>query len=574
MIDLKEIKKEYISKDKITALNSISFTLPTIGLVGISGKSGSGKTTLLNILTGIVKPSEGYIVYDGVDSRSLSENDYENLRKDYFGIVFQGNYLYENLSVSENLSVVNFIKNNCHADASGIIKKLDISNLLDKKIHELSGGEKQKVAIARALYKDCKVLIVDEPTSSLDEENAKSIFSLLKEISKEKLVIVVSHDKDELLNISDLFVELSYGKIVKMISNKICLDNNENIISSNNELSKKSFLYLLKLISKGNVFRKLFHFVFLILSITISIISFSCVFVNREEYFYDYLEKTEIPYYLVLDNEQKVDLSDFGYSDYNYYKLNKWITTSDYDVVEYENSKYGAEIFRNVSIIDTPKNTIKITDFTAEMLKSYGVLKKTNIIGESIKIKNKYYVINDILSTDYELININDNLNAYKYYRENILTTLFVNKEDAFEILDKNPIVIDSEGYSFKVDEIGNYNLVDSSALLEGSNIPTRENEVIVSNSFLYHYYNLKEDFNGDYKEFLNTNITVQINGLNRNVKVVGINYSNPIIICSYNLFIDICLNLEENPFKYKERGFILNQSIIVFFHRAMMENL
>ena len=91
MIDLKEIKKEYISKDKITALNSISFTLPTIGLVGISGKSGSGKTTLLNILTGIVKPSEGYIVYDGVDSRSLSENDYENLRKDYFGIVFQGN---------------------------------------------------------------------------------------------------------------------------------------------------------------------------------------------------------------------------------------------------------------------------------------------------------------------------------------------------------------------------------------------------------------------------------------------------------------------------------------------------
>lgn len=206
---LKKISKSFGSgSNKETALSSISLVFPSKGLVFIKGESGSGKSTLLNILGFLLTPNYGKLFFNGKDVSKLSSKEKENIRLNQIGFVFQHFNLIEELTVSENL----LLFENDKERALKVLSKLGIKDFANKSVSKLSGGEKQRVGIARALMKSPLVLLCDEPTGALDEENSLKVKSILESLSKDILVIAVSHEK-RLFNNANYYLELERGHV-------------------------------------------------------------------------------------------------------------------------------------------------------------------------------------------------------------------------------------------------------------------------------------------------------------------------------------------------------------------------
>lgn len=212
-----------IFKDEQT-LKNISFNLPDKGLVCITGASGSGKSTLLYLLGGLDGSNQGDIyVHDLNITQKFDNEKLGSYRNNFVSFIFQEFYLLEELTVYDNIKITYEIQNkNINTEkVEKILQKLEINNLKLRKINQLSGGQKQRVGIARSLIKNSKMILADEPTCNLDEQTEKQVFDLLKEISKEKLVIVVTHNKENALKYGDRLIELKNGSIIKDISKKL-----------------------------------------------------------------------------------------------------------------------------------------------------------------------------------------------------------------------------------------------------------------------------------------------------------------------------------------------------------------
>ena len=218
MLTLSNISKIYKNKHRLVhALDDINLSFPNKGLVFILGESGAGKSTLLNLISLQEKQTKGKIYIEGKDTSSLKKNKLGILRSSYFGIIFQDLNLINDFNVFQNIAIAKQIK---HEEVNKeeivqLFNKLQLDeSLLYEKVDNLSGGQRQRIAIIRALIKDPKVIICDEPTGSLDSKNATSIFDILKEISKEKLVIVVSHNELLANKYADRIIKLELGHIV------------------------------------------------------------------------------------------------------------------------------------------------------------------------------------------------------------------------------------------------------------------------------------------------------------------------------------------------------------------------
>ena len=219
MIKLININKYYTSSQgAFHALKDINLELPDQGMVYIVGKSGSGKSTLLNVIGGIDKYDSGQLIIDNtvinndetittdsIDTANFKRSDYNGYRNSYIGFIFQefnvikGLTVYENIALSLELQKIPVKEN--HQKILDIIAKVGLVGKEKRRINELSGGERQRVAIARALIKDPKVIIADEPTGNLDSKNRDIVMNILKDLSKEKLVLIVTHDN----NLSKLY---------------------------------------------------------------------------------------------------------------------------------------------------------------------------------------------------------------------------------------------------------------------------------------------------------------------------------------------------------------------------------
>lgn len=215
MIKIENLTKLYKAKKKITcrALDGVSTVLPDKGLVFILGKSGSGKTTLLNLIGGLDSFDEGDIVSYGNSLKSFNEQDYEAYRSDFVSFVFQDYHLIDELTVIENITLFNSEE----VDADVLAETLDtvgMTEYVNRYPDELSGGQKQRVAIARGIIKDPKVILCDEPTGNLDGRTSEQIMKLLKRVSSEKLVVIVSHNLKEAETYADRIIELADGKII------------------------------------------------------------------------------------------------------------------------------------------------------------------------------------------------------------------------------------------------------------------------------------------------------------------------------------------------------------------------
>lgn len=264
MIKIENVSKTYKSKngENCCALKNINLTINNTGMVFIIGKSGSGKTTLLNILGGLDKPDEGHLIIDGKSTKDFKEKDYDSYRSTYAGFIFQEFNLIESLNVEENILFSSHLLNKKEdtKKLNETLRLVDLKGLNKRKINELSGGQRQRVAIARILNKDCKYIFADEPTGSLDTKVGKQIFDLLKELSKTRLVVVVSHDMENAKKYADRMIEMKNGEIVSdvtRVSREVRDDfykNNkgEIILPSSRPLTKKEIKQLNNLL-KDNV---------------------------------------------------------------------------------------------------------------------------------------------------------------------------------------------------------------------------------------------------------------------------------------------------------------------------------
>ena len=218
MLELKHIAKTYKTAKgvKTRALKDINLRFPQRGMVFVLGKSGSGKSTLLNIIGGLDQADEGEMIIHGKSSADFKQSDFDSYRNTYVGFIFQEFYLMEEYTIEKNIAMALQLqqKEATHEEVEQILERLGLSGYAARYPNELSGGQKQRVAIARALIKEPEILMADEPTGALDSTTGKEIFDTLKELSREKLVIVVSHDRDSAQTYADRIIEFSDGMVV------------------------------------------------------------------------------------------------------------------------------------------------------------------------------------------------------------------------------------------------------------------------------------------------------------------------------------------------------------------------
>ncbi|MCR5251830.1 MAG: ABC transporter ATP-binding protein [Lachnospiraceae bacterium] len=216
MFEVKRISMIYDmeTEEKLYALKGFDLSLPDKGLIGIIGPSGSGKSTLMYCLSTLKKPTDGSILYNGMELTTASDAEREKLRRREFGFVFQKHYLVPYMSAVDNVMVAGIGKEaDTEKKAKDILEELGIKEReFSKKPAKLSGGQCQRIAIARAVINDPKVIFADEPTASLDHENAFNVMKILKAYSEDRLVLVVTHDKS-ILKGSDRVIEMWDGEI-------------------------------------------------------------------------------------------------------------------------------------------------------------------------------------------------------------------------------------------------------------------------------------------------------------------------------------------------------------------------
>lgn len=225
MLTLKNVSKFYYQKGIITSgFSKVNLNLKMGEFVAITGESGSGKSTLLNVISGLDSYEEGELYINGNETSHYNETDFENYRKTYIANIFQNFNLVNSYTVYQNIELIlllnGYKKKDIKDKIINLIDKVGLSKYKNTKVSKLSGGQKQRVAIARALAKDTPIIVADEPTGNLDKTSASSVLKLLSQISKDKLVIVVTHNYDQIRPYVTRKIKMHDGKIVEDIELK------------------------------------------------------------------------------------------------------------------------------------------------------------------------------------------------------------------------------------------------------------------------------------------------------------------------------------------------------------------
>lgn len=435
MIEFRNVSKTYKSKKKVTteALKNVSFTLPNTGMVFILGKSGSGKSTLLNILGGLDNCDAGEIYVDSKKISNFKENDYDYYRNTYVGFIFQEFNLIEEYNVYDNISLgLKLQKEKVKKEQlDQILEQVGLTGLGLRKINELSGGQKQRVAIARALIKNPNMILADEPTGSLDSETGKQIFDLLKQISREKLVVIVSHDVESANQYADGIIEIHDGVVV---SNTIMLEpaSQRAFVTKKSHLPWKDSFHL----AVKSLLTKKIKMVVTIILVTMALLFFG-VSTSLSSYDFPYT----IAKVLLENGEHYIDLEkDTGYmEDFNIHEVEEKLDfsyfpiyhlTSDNLTVSFQtNSReyvsdrenamaYYAKSIYDISFVEAPASFI-----TGEILGHYPETTDEIMI-------HSYLV--DLFSVNGVLIHSETEPNQQTYYYP----------ESNEELLARNPEII------------------------------------------------------------------------------------------------------------------------------------
>lgn len=277
MLELKHIVKTYKTDDFVqNAVDDVSIKFKAGELTAILGESGSGKSTLLNILSGLDKPTSGNVIIDGVDTSKFSKSDWATYRNHYVGFVFQEYNLMNNLRIVENVEMPLLLQGMSAKEArQKALEKLELVGLqehVNKLPVQLSGGQCQRVAIARALVTDPKVIMADEPTGALDYELGLKTINFIKQVCKDKIIILVTHDEEIAERFADRIIQMKDGKIISDSKEVIEEENNKD--SFDLKKPKMNLLMSAKL-AKKNISSRILRSIFTSLAVSIGLI---CIF--------------------------------------------------------------------------------------------------------------------------------------------------------------------------------------------------------------------------------------------------------------------------------------------------------
>lgn len=221
MIELKDIKKTYGKGESRTeVLKDISVSIRDHSYTVILGASGSGKSTLLNVASGLERPDGGAVLYDQRDITILTEEELTTFRKENIGFIFQQYYLLPNMNVDKNVKMGADLAGN--REYRELIEAMGLGGKLDKYPGQLSGGEQQRVSVARALAKKPKVLFLDEPTGALDEETGRQVLDYIGRLHQEQgfTVVMVTHNRN-ISEMADTVITMNSGRISEVYSNAV-----------------------------------------------------------------------------------------------------------------------------------------------------------------------------------------------------------------------------------------------------------------------------------------------------------------------------------------------------------------
>ena len=484
MIEINNVTKIYKMKEnEVKALDSVNLSFPNTGLVVLLGPSGSGKTTLLNILGGIDNATEGTISYNGSIINNINVCEY---RRNICSFVFQEYNLLSNLNVRDNISLITDCNNKDKEKlVSDILEKIGLSGYEKRNINELSGGQKQRIAIGRALVKGSKVLLCDEPTGNLDSKCSEEIFELLKKISKEKLVIVVSHNEEMANKYASRIISIKDGSI---INDKLLLEHDSDISTNNGIVKNKITLnamlkYGIRSI-KAKKIKTIISILLLVLNFFSMCLMTSCLTYSSEEINARLSKNSDIEY-VVKDSGNSLQPRNFNY------RLNATITSylPLFDVetiVSNENRMDGYEIQDSAFYIVDDNNMEILNNFSYYFREplTIGACYITDYYLDIVI--NKEYNYNHIMYSKYE-----DVKNQPVYFNDKLQYIIAGIIETDYKRF------YDNDGNEIKSDEIYNYHGYYASEICHKANL---EYKVI---------YEFKETFNNmtyskDYYYFSN----------------------------------------------------------------------
>jgi len=256
MLKLQNISKYYSSNDVVAlGLRRINLKFEIGEFIAVTGESGSGKSTLLNVISGLDTYEDGEMYVNGEETSYFRVQEWENYRKQYIGFVFQNYNIIDSYTVLDNvllaLTIQGYDPDTRKERALELIDKVGLLSHANHKASKLSGGQKQRAVIARALAKDCPIIVADEPTGNLDSESSRIIMTLLKDISKDKLVIVVTHNFDEVEEFATRKIRLFDGEVIE----DIVLKKRVEVAKEFNLINHKMNLLNLMQISLKNLVR-------------------------------------------------------------------------------------------------------------------------------------------------------------------------------------------------------------------------------------------------------------------------------------------------------------------------------
>ena len=469
MLELKNICKSY-NKDgnHQVVLKNINLKLPSCGIISIVGKSGSGKTTLLNIIGSLDKSDFGEILVDNKNIRNFTEDELDSYRNKYIGFIFQSYNLIEHRSVIDNvklklvLSMQDESKANLLAEDS--LKKVGLYDYKDKLPCNLSGGEKQRVAISRVIASDSKIILCDEPTGALDNKTGIEILNILKELSKDRLIIMVTHNEELARKYSSRIITMQDGEIVKDTLNKEVVDTNIDLKLSKVKLDIKTLFKIaldnLKIKKRRNILLALTASIGIIgISIILSISNgFNDSLDDYKKYIsnkipvliYPYRNNKEIKKYIDsktirINNEENINYINKNFISY-YKNINK-------EYISYSRYNY----FIKLNLIQNNGNYIEVDNSIFKTM-------PTN------NIRDNYDIIEGRLPSKYNelLLEINNDNNISK----DISRALNIKENESLEdILGKNIKLVLNNDYYYKEDNNINIRKIDSDLYNNSNNI-------------------------------------------------------------------------------------------------------
>lgn len=533
MLELKNVSKFYYKKGIVSSgISKVTLKFDMGEFIAITGESGSGKSTLLNVISGLDTYEEGEMYVNGEETSHYNEEDYEEYRKKYIGNIFQSFNLVNSYTVYQNVELVLLINGETRKSVKhkviDILKKVDLYKYRHTKVSKLSGGMKQRVAIARCLAKDAPIIIADEPTGNLDSKNAKSVLKLLYEISKYKLVIVVTHNFEQISEYATRRITMHDGSVIEDMKLK---DKNEVKEVNTSKFKKTKVISNLRLGIRNtfNIVPKFLLLTFVYAFVLISIVGVYSAFLELES-----TNNTYNSFFNETDANKRVIVKKKDNSSFTNEEINKLksisnvdkVITNDYvydysmSLIDYENIfldsnfmkleefkgklKYGRmPLNDNEIIVSGSKENYYIEDMGSELINKEVSINsgsdeiKVKIVGVSVFDKYNWMVTSYVSDKIYNYV---ENKVEQVYGTTNV----YVSDNSQIEypniktsdILSEGQVYI-SENYSYNCKS---YNCMKDSLNIKFSNMYTNK-EISLSNVKVYNKNNFKKIFGSEYDD-------------------------------------------------------------------------